>query len=230
MRRVPAGLVNSLYTGGISVLTRATRPCYLDPPPLARQEKHTGGGSHVPAWRIALQDIPQPGKSLSGRELILAAFLIAFGGVVVALSFEITPGVQTDPLGPRFVPIALGLGIALCGVLLAAAELLYRGEPSVGGLLSDGSPEGEEDPGPFSPARFVGAICATALYIGGFVTLGFLLATPPYIAAILLIHGGVKTRALLITPFLVTIALYVTFRFGLLIPVPDGPLEGLLPW
>ena len=150
--------------------------------------------------------------------------------MIIALSWEIPPGVQTDPLGPRFVPIALGAGIALCGLLLAAKEMLYRGEPSVAGPLSDGGPEGDEDAGPFSPARFVGAIVATALYIAAFSPLGYLLATPPYIAAILLIHGGTRMRALLITPFLVTIALYVTFRFGLLIPVPDGPLEGILPW
>ena len=57
----------------------------------------------------------------------------------------------------------------------------------------------------FSPARFLGAIGATALYIAGFGTLGFLLTTPPYIAAILLIHGGASARALMITPFVVTI-------------------------
>ncbi|MGH7418197.1 MAG: tripartite tricarboxylate transporter TctB family protein, partial [Candidatus Rokuibacteriota bacterium] len=167
---------------------------------------------------------------LSYRELILAAFLVAFGGVVIALSQEIMLGVQTDSLGPRFFPMALGAGIALCGLLLAAAEILFRGEPSVPAPLSDASPEGEEDAGPFSPARFVGAIGATALYVAAFSPLGYLLATPPYIAAILLIHGGAGRRALLIAPFVVTIALYATFRFGLLIPVPDGPLEGILPW
>ena len=167
---------------------------------------------------------------MSVRELVLAAFLVAFGGVTIALSMQILPGVQTDPLGPRFFPIALGAGILLCGVLLAAAELLYRGESPLAGLLSDGSPEGEEDAGPFSPGRLVGAIAATALYIAGFGTLGFLLSTPPYIAAILLIHGGASRRALIISPFLITIVLYAIFRFGLLIPVPDGPLESLLPW
>lgn len=155
---------------------------------------------------------------------------MAFGAVIVVLSREINPGVVTDPLGPRFFPIALGAGMALCGLLLAVAELLFRGEPAVPGLLSDASPEGEEDAGPFSPARFLGAIGATALYVAAFDPLGYLLATPPYIAAILLIHGGTRARALLIAPFVVTIALYVTFRFGLLIPVPDGPLEGILPW
>lgn len=136
----------------------------------------------------------------------------------------------TDPLGPRFFPAALGAAILLCGLLLAAAELFFRGEPALPAPLSDASPEEEEDAGPFSPARFVGAIAATTLYVAAFEPLGYLLATPPYIAAILLIHGGAKKRSLLITPFVSTIALYVTFRFGLLIPVPDGPLEGLLPW
>lgn len=150
--------------------------------------------------------------------------------MIVALSLEIPPGVQTDPLGPRFFPIALGAGIALCGLLLAAAEIFFHGEPAVPAPLSDASPEGEEDAGPFSPVRFVGAIGATALYVAAFDPLGYLLSTPPYIAAILLMHGGTRARALLITPFVVTIALYVTFRFGLLIPVPDGPLEGILPW
>ena len=164
------------------------------------------------------------------RELILAAFLVSFGGVVVALSWEITPGVLTDALGPRFFPMALGAGIVLCGLLLAAAEFLFRGEPSVAGPLSDADPEGEEEAGPFSLARFVGAIAATVLYIAAFEPLGYLLTTPPYVMAILLIHGGARKRALLIAPFLTTILLYVTFRFGLLIPVPDGPLEGILPW
>jgi len=178
---------------------------------------------------IPLSEIPQPRRNLSWREFILAAFLVAFGGVVVALSREITPGVLTDALGPRFFPMALGSGILLCGLLLGAAELLFRGEPSLAGPLSDADPEGEEA-GPFSLARFVGAIAATALYVAAFEPLGYLLTTPPYIMAILLIHGGARKRALLIAPFVTTIVLYVTFRFGLLIPVPDGPLEGILPW
>lgn len=195
-----------------------------------RREDLTGGGNHEIPGEDPLSETPLPKRNLSYLELFLAAFLVVSGGVVVALSFEITPGVQTDPLGPRFFPIALGAGIALCGLLLAAAEFLFRGQPSVAGPLSDGSPEGEEDAGPFSPARLLGAIGTTALYVAAFDPIGFLLATPPYVAAILLIHGGTRTRALLIAPFVVTIALYVTFRFGLLIPVPDGPLEGILPW
>jgi hypothetical protein len=50
------------------------------------------------------------------------------------------------------------------------------------------------------------------------------------VVAILLLHPGVRARAFLTAPVLVTLALYAAFRFGLLIPVPDGVLEAWLPW
>jgi hypothetical protein len=68
----------------------------------------------------------------------------------------------------------------------------------------------------------------TAAYLAAFEPLGYLLATPPYVAAIMLIHGGAGRRALLMAPILTTVVLYATFRFGLLIPVPGGILEGVL--
>ena len=54
---------------------------------------------------------------------------------------------------------------------------------------------------------------------------GYLLATPLYFVAILLLQPGARARAFVAAPVLVTLALYAAFRFGLLIPVPDGLLE-----
>ncbi|MGQ0571301.1 MAG: tripartite tricarboxylate transporter TctB family protein [Armatimonadota bacterium] len=166
------------------------------------------------------------------RELIVAAFLVAFGGGIIAVSRTIPPGVSTDPLGPRAFPIALGAGIGLCGLLLGAAALVFRGRPGRAGLLADADPDEEAggEAGPFSPARLVGAIVATGAYLAVFEPLGYLLATPPYVAAIMLIHGSAVRRALLIAPLLTTAALYATFQFGLRIPVPGGILERILPW
>ncbi|MFB3816814.1 MAG: tripartite tricarboxylate transporter TctB family protein, partial [Candidatus Methylomirabilales bacterium] len=59
---------------------------------------------------------------------------------------------------------------------------------------------------------------------------GYLLATPPYVAGIMLIHGGAAWRRHVLPPLLLTAAVYAAFRFGLLIPVPDGLLERWLPW
>jgi len=164
------------------------------------------------------------------RELVIATFLIAFGGAVVAQARQIPPGVTTDPLGPAAFPTALGWGIVACGLLLGAATLVFRGQAGRAGVLADATPDDDAsgEGGPFSPARLVGAIVATAAYLAAFTPLGYLLATPLYVVVIMLIHGGAGTRALLLAPFLVTAALYATFRYGLLIPVPAGILEGIL--
>lgn len=163
-------------------------------------------------------------------ELALAAFLVAFGGAVIAAAMRIDLGVQTDPLGPRVFPIALGAGIVGCGLLLGSAALLFHGRPGRAGPRSEPDPQEDVEAGPFSPTRLIGTVVATAAYLGAFETLGYLLSTPIYVAAILLIHGGTSRRALLVAPPLITAVLYVTFRFGLLIPVPLGLLEAVLPW
>ena len=169
------------------------------------------------------------GRHSTRKELPVAGFLVAFGGAVILLAGQIWPGVPTDPLGPRAFPIALGAGILLCGLLLGAAVLLFRGLPERTGAFIESGPQ-EEEAGPFSPVRLVGAVIATGAYIAAFEPIGYLLATPVYVLAIALIHGATPRRARLVAPLLTTVALYVAFRFGLRIPVPEGLLEMLLPW
>jgi hypothetical protein len=70
----------------------------------------------------------------------------------------------------------------------------------------------------------------TGAYVAAFEPIGYLLATPPYVAGIVLVHGGGRRRDLLLPPLLLTMVFYAAFRFGLLIPVPDGVLESWLPW
>jgi putative tricarboxylic transport membrane protein len=162
------------------------------------------------------------------RELAIAAVLVVFGGAVIAMTGTIEPGVHTDPLGPRAFPIVLGAVIGLCGLLLGGLALLSRGQSRRAGPVADPGPDEDAEAGPFSPARLVGAVVVTAAYVAAFQPLGHLLATPPYVAAVLLIHGGASRRALLVAPLLITIVLYPTFRFGLLIPVPEGVLAAIL--
>ncbi|MDR7522696.1 MAG: tripartite tricarboxylate transporter TctB family protein [Armatimonadota bacterium] len=162
------------------------------------------------------------------RELPVAAFLVAFGSLVVAGARHIPSGVPTDPLGPRAFPMALGAGIACCGALLAAATALFRGQTARPGILADADPDDEAAPGPFSPGRLIAAVGATLGYLAAFEPLGYLITTPLYVVAILLVHGGAARRSLWLAPLLITAALYAVFRFGLLIPVPVGLLERLL--
>lgn len=166
-------------------------------------------------------------NNISRREIAVAVFLAAFGGIIIALSGQIESGVYTDPLGPRVFPYALGVGIALCGLFLGVGAL-FRWQAERAGLLSDPGGAEEVERGPFSPTRLVGAVAATAIYVAAFEPVGYLIATPLYVVAILLIHGGTPWRTLIVAPTVITTVLYLTFRFGLRIPVPGGVLERVL--
>jgi putative tricarboxylic transport membrane protein len=159
----------------------------------------------------------------------MAAALIALAAAIVVLSLSIAPGVRTDPLGPRVFPLALGAAIGLSGCLLAVAALAPGGLAATAPVLAEGG-EAESAPPGLAPGRLLAAVVATAAYLAAFEPLGYLLATPAYVGAILLVHGGASRRALLSAPILVTAAFYAAFRFGLLVPVPDGALERWLPW
>lgn len=161
------------------------------------------------------------------RDVSVAIGLVALGALIAALALNtIGTGVQTDPLGPRAMPVALGGGIALCGLLLLVGKVVQPAPRPV--LLAEG-PSETEDVGPFSPARLLLVIVATAMYVAAFEPLGYLLSTPLYVAALLLIHGAVPRRALLAAPVLVALALYAGFRLGLNVPLPGGILETMFP-
>jgi len=157
------------------------------------------------------------------RDVFVAAGLVAVGGLIVALGLNtIGTGVQTDPLGPRAMPVALGGGMSLCGLLLLVGKLVRPAPRPV--LLAEG-PSESDDVGPFSLSRLLLVIVATAVYVAAFEPLGYLLSTPLYVAAVLLIHGTVPQRALLVAPVLIALALYTGFRLGLNVPLPGGILE-----
>ncbi|HET6856256.1 MAG TPA: hypothetical protein VFH94_04060, partial [Streptomyces sp.] len=57
---------------------------------------------------------------------------------------------------------------------------------------------------------------------------GYLLATPPYLAGLLLVQGRVPARTLLLTALGVPAVLYALFAVAMRVPLPMGPLEPLL--
>jgi putative tricarboxylic transport membrane protein len=171
--------------------------------------------------------MPEPDRS-DRRELVLGAVLVAVAVVVVVLALRIPPGVLTDPLGPRAFPLALGGAIGLCGLLLAATSLAPGRFVQAAPVFVE---EGDDAPaGPGSPGRLVAAVVLTVAYVAAFEPVGYLVATPLYVGALLLVQRASSWGTLVAAPLLVTAAFYAAFRFGLLIPVPDGVLERWLPW
>ena len=152
---------------------------------------------------------------------VLAAVLVCLGLGVLALAVQLPATTAADPVGPRGFPALLALVILACGVALAVAPE----RP-----LSTGAPDGEvEERGALAPRPLLGAIGLTAAYLAVLEPAGYLLATPPYLAALLLVQGRrVTTRAFVLTVLCLPVGLYALFAVIMRVPLPPGPLEPLL--
>ncbi len=152
---------------------------------------------------------------------LLGAVLVCFGLGVLALAVWLPPTTAADPVGPRGFPVLLALVILACGVALVVAPE----RPSSTG----GAPDGEaEERGALAPRPLLGAIALTAAYLAVLEPAGYLLATPPYLAALLLVQRRVTPRAFVLTVLGLPVALYVLFAVVMRVPLPPGPLEPLL--
>jgi putative tricarboxylic transport membrane protein len=149
---------------------------------------------------------------------VLAVALVCLGLSVLALAVRLPAPTAADPVGPRGFPALLGLVIVACGVTLAAVPE----KP-----LSAGVPDGEAR-GALAPRPLLGAIGLTGAYLAVLELAGYLLATPPYLAALLLVQGRVTARAFVLTVLCLPVGLYVLFAVIMRVPLPPGPLEPLL--
>ena len=149
---------------------------------------------------------------------VLAGVLAGFALAVLAVTFRLPGSSPADPVGPRGFPALLALVLLGCAVALV---LPSRGAPAV-------SEDGEEPRGPLAPRRLFGAIALTVAYLAALEPAGYLLATPPYVAALLLAQERVLARTFLVTVLGLPLVLYLLFAVVMRISLPPGPLEPLL--
>lgn len=150
-----------------------------------------------------------------GREdRVLAGVLAALALAVLALAARLPGATAADPVGPRGFPGLLALVLLACGVALG---------------LRPGASDPERDaPGAFAATAALLGVALTTAYLAALEPAGFLLATPPYVAALLLARGGIPLRALILTALALPLGLYVLFRVAMRVALPPGPLEPLL--
>lgn len=146
----------------------------------------------------------------------VAAVLVCFGIGILALTVGLPSATAADPVGPRGFPTLLALVVVACGVAL----WLGAGAPST---AADADARGA-----LALRPLVGTVGLTALYLAVLEPAGYLLATPPYLAALLLIQGRVTARAFVFTVFGLPAVLYALFAVAMRVPLPAGPLEPLL--
>ena len=142
-------------------------------------------------------------------DLVIGIGLLAFAGLYYRESLEITVGFASDRLGPIFFPRLLAVALAL-----SALGLIRR------------SLTGRSDPGPLSPVRLglvAGTVGLTLAYALLLRPLGYLIATPLYLAGVVAVQGARDVRGLLGTAVGVTAVLYLVFARALHVLVPMGP-------
>lgn len=155
----------------------------------------------------------------------LAVVVFAFCGWVVWITQTAIPrGFRTDPLGPAAVPALIAYAIAGLAVALVLTRLFgmrWLKPQSVG--LDESFPE----PGAtFSTARLVAMTILSALYLGSMETVGYVIASFLYGAAVLLVVGVRDPLRVLAPAALFVAVLYGVFELGLKVPLPPGPFGG----
>lgn len=156
----------------------------------------------------------------------MAVVVALYGAFLILATSQQPPGPTFDPIGKQGLPYALGAFILVGGVFLTVRRLrIWRDEP--GNIVYE---EGTEDePGhPASLGRAMIVVALTAGYAVALPYLGFLLATPMYIAASLWVMNFRSPIPLLAIPVGFTIVMFIVFSQVLSVPLPVGPLRDLL--
>ena len=185
----------------------------------------SGGATALDAERVATphHDAARPVvRGIDRAQFGLAALVAAVGLWAIIDTWDVVPGFAgADPLGPRFLPLVVGIGLLVLAALLVLATL--RGDR--------GEEEGGEDvdlghrPDWLTVAKLV-AIFAINIALVDF--LGWAITGALLFAGVAWVLGSrTPVRDLLIGAVL-SVGSFYAFYVGLGVPIPPGILDGIL--
>jgi putative tricarboxylic transport membrane protein len=155
-------------------------------------------------------------------QYIICAVLVAVGGFLIYDAITLEAGfAKVDPVGPRFFPLAIGIGLIVLAVILAIA--IPRG--------SRGEADAGEDVDPNAPSDWrtvgllVGVFIATILLVE---PLGWAITGALLFAASATILGNRHYIRNLAIGAVLAVGSFYAFYSGLGIPLPAGILDGIL--
>jgi len=144
-------------------------------------------------------------------DLVIGFALLAFTAVYAQQSFLIRRGFASDRLGPAFFPRLLALALGVLALLLITRALAGRSDLSRPPAIRTGV--------------FAGVLALMVAYAFLMPRVGFLIATPVLLGAVIRILGLRNWTTLVGTALGVTVVLYVIFGRALHVLLPMGPLR-----
>lgn len=158
-------------------------------------------------------------------DIVVAAVFALVGLVLIVQATSIPSGVILDPIGPSMAFYICG-GVMLGGGLWVIAGHVMRWSNSAGHAL-EGEGVADEPEHPANPLRSFGLIALCVIYALALKPAGFLLATPAFLIAALVIFGRRKPGPILLIAFIYTAAAYLIFAEALSVRLPVGPFTEL---
>jgi hypothetical protein len=132
------------------------------------------------------------------------------GLVATALASRLGEGTATGGPGTRFLPVLVGLIVVVLGSAIA--------------LRSPASEGAVELVGPGGTGRMAWTVGAVVAHVLMFERLGFVLATVPFLAVLLMVYGERRGLVVLAVALGATGATYALFAVWLGVPLPAGLL------
>ena len=148
------------------------------------------------------------------RNLIAALFLLALGAGYGILTTQLPVRSLPDTPGPHFFP-----WINTIVILALSATLLIQGLVGADGPVP---PRGAER------RRAIWALGVFVVYLAVLPGLGFILATAPFFAALMVLFGEVRPLRVALGAIIATGFLYLLFRHGFGVFLPTGVLKGIV--
>lgn len=154
---------------------------------------------------------------------------IALLGAAAAHGGSRLPPVHGQQVGPSAFPMVIGIGLVVCGVLVAFGVGRSFEEEAEADVAASDAAKGVEA-APAAPLHWALALIPPALllfYVAAVDTLGFVPTAAAMILALAIGFGGslrVAVPLAIVAPFVVHLIFYKLLR----VPLPDGLLP--MPW
>lgn len=152
--------------------------------------------------------------TINKAEAIAGASVAAVGLVLMFHAWALEYMVENVP-GPGFLPLWLGIGILLCGVILTVKAI--RQAPTAGEPV-----DWPQAPGWLQIGIMLGGL-GLALYV--LAPLGFLLTASLFIAGLMVSLGVRSWLRIIVVPIVAAVVLHLVFVVWLGVPLPMGLLS-----
>lgn len=155
-------------------------------------------------------------------QLLVSGLLLVVGVFLIVDALSLTAEfAKVDPVGPKLVPIVVGISMLVCSALLVVATL--RGKR--------GEQDGGEDIDTSTPADWKTVGLLVSLFVLTIVivdALGWVIAGAILFGGAATILGNRHWIRNLAIGFVLSLASFYAFYVGLGIPLPAGILDGIL--